>query len=306
MHPIGAPSQIKDPLDRQSSPLKSTLKMGRLVGLAVLIHFGIILLLSFATQFLEKHQSVKKSERIQIQVYERPKPPPPPPPEPEKKLEVVEKEIQPDFAPKKPEVQAPPPKPKPKPKPKKRKRKKATPKVEKKEPPKSKTPPPIRRIVGLSMESTAQGGSGPSFAVGTSRMGETAKRAVDPKRASKEPKQDKSETLPISDTREQRTAAHIPTRDVAFTKPKRLKPSKAPYPAVLKAQGIEGDVLVRVSLDKSGKVSSVKIVKGSGQKTFDEAARKAAFAEKFSPARRNGKAIPFTLSYHYRFRIEDD
>ena len=156
------------------------------------------------------------------------------------------------------------------------------------------------------MESTVQGAGGPAFAIGTSRMGETAERAVDPKRAARAPEAPKETPRVISDTREQRTAAHIPTRDVAFSKPKRMKPSKPPYPAVLKAQEIEGDVLVRVSLDKAGKVQTVKVVQSSGHEAFDKAARKAAFAETFSPARRNGKPVPFTLSYHYRFRIEDD
>ena len=49
----------------------------------------------------------------------------------------------------------------------------------------------------------------------------------------------------------------------------------------------------------------MKILKSSGHPELDEAARKAALAESFEPASRDGVAIPYTLSYTYRFRLDD-
>ena len=87
--------------------------------------------------------------------------------------------------------------------------------------------------------------------------------------------------------------------------PRRKKPVVPTYPAALKAQGIEADVPVMVSIDATGAVTSVRILKSSGYPELDEAARAAALAESFEPASRGGSAIPYTLSYTYRFRLED-
>jgi protein TonB len=88
--------------------------------------------------------------------------------------------------------------------------------------------------------------------------------------------------------------------------PKRRAPSKPPYPETLKAQGVEADVPVLVTLDDGGRVTAVKILKSSAYPEFDEAARRAALAEQFEPATRDGAPIPYTLSFTYRFRLEDD
>ena len=63
---------------------------------------------------------------------------------------------------------------------------------------------------------------------------------------------------------------------------------------------------VRVSIEANGKVSSVTVLKGSGHQAFDEAAERAAMAETFTPATRDGKPVAYTLSYSYRFRIEEN
>jgi TonB family protein len=62
---------------------------------------------------------------------------------------------------------------------------------------------------------------------------------------------------------------------------------------------------VSVDISAGGQVTRISIVRGSGYPEFDDAARQAAQRERFSPARRDGQAVPFTLTYTYRFRIED-
>ena len=168
-------------------------------------------------------------------------------------------------------------------------------------PPANEPPPkaPPRRVVGLSLESTVGGGSGPTFGTGETRSGTTDSKAADPARK-KAPT-----TTPEQAGSGNKQATRIPTAGVKLVLPRRKKPVVPDYPPALKAQGIEADVPVMVSLDATGAVTAVKILKSSGHPELDEAARKAALAESFEPATRDGVAIPYTLSYTYRFRLED-
>ena len=214
-------------------------------------------------------------EEVLVQVRQRepePEKKPPPPPVP------VERPTRPRVIAKAPPPPAPPPV----------------------APPKAK---PVR-VVGLSLESTAgEGGDGPAFAAGNTRMGETAEKAVAPSDISGAPKGDAQ--APASGTGN-KTASRIPVAGVKYVPPKRKNPKSPPYPTTLKSQGIEGDVMVLVSLDATGKVMSVKIIKGSPYPEFDEAAKTFAQSEEFEPAQRDGVPIPYTLSYTYRFRLEDE
>jgi protein TonB len=87
--------------------------------------------------------------------------------------------------------------------------------------------------------------------------------------------------------------------------PKRKQQKKPAYPETLKSQGIEADVTVMVTLDARGKVTSVKIIKPAPYPEFNAAAEATAREEEFEPALRDGMPIPYTLSYTYRFRLED-
>ena len=174
--------------------------------------------------------------------------------------------------------------------------------------PDEKRPPP--RVVGISMESTVDSGGGVSFAVGNTRAGATADVAANPEDVPKDPdaKAEIVKTPPKvvkKAAKSNRKASRIPTAKSKFVLPKRKQPSKPAYPETLKAQGIEADVPVLVSIDAAGKVTAVKILRSSGHAAFDEAARKAALAERFSPALKDGNPIPYQLSFTYRFRLED-
>jgi protein TonB len=161
----------------------------------------------------------------------------------------------------------------------------------------AKAPPP--RVVGLSLESTAEGGDGPSFAVGNTRAGATAGRAEAPKEVAPTA----AAEAPPQPTAN-RAATRIPTAGITYTMPGG-KPKQPPYPATLKAQGLEGDVGVTVQLDATGRVTKVTIVKPSPYPEFNEAARQAAADETFTPATRDGVPIPYPLTYTYRFRLDD-
>ncbi|MDP7040542.1 MAG: TonB family protein [Myxococcota bacterium] len=191
-----------------------------------------------------------------------------------------------DVEAKKEAEEKPEPKPKKKPEPPKPK-----PKVAEEKPP--EPPQKVRRIIGLSMESTVSGSGGPAFAVGNTQMGATDKTAVDPNAITKlDPslRNQKATQLPIGGR---------------LVKPKRIAEVKPVYPDLLRTQGIEADVVVVVSIAASGKVKAVKIAKPSKYPEFNQAARAAALKETFIPAKKDGVPTAYTLQYTYRFRLDE-
>lgn len=187
------------------------------------------------------------------------------------------------------------------------------PKIAKAPPPEKKAeppPPPAKappvRVVGLSLEATTEGGSGPTFAVGNTRAGETATRAVAPKDVSPAPPEHPpAPVVAPGPGKSNQVASHIPIAGVKYQMPKRRHPREPPYPATLRSQGVEDDVTVLVSIDVTGKVTSVKIIKPSQYPDMNEAARVTALAEEWEPATRDGEPMPQSISFTYRFRLED-
>lgn len=293
VRPIDTPRLIRDPLERRESRVLSTLTTLRLLVGAVIIHGLIIISFVFINRLIGSQPAFGPAERLKVSIVETPPPVAPPPPVEIEEAPVEEGPVEPEFTPP-PVVEKPRVVEKPV---------KAEAQVASTVPEVVAQEPVQRRVVGLSLESTVQG-EGPAFATGTSRMGRTQKSAEDPKRAAEAPS---GGAPPVASTTPaaQREATRIPTRDVQFEKPKRMRRNEPAYPPTLKAQGIEGDVMLSVSIDASGQVTSVSIVQSSGQAAFDRAAQQAAKEERFSPALRDGRPVAFTLTYSYRFRIED-
>jgi len=224
------------------------------------------------------HQKTVTRQQVAIEVREvKPKEPPPPPKEPE-----------PEVKPERVVAVRQPPLPKPE--------------VQPKEMPKAQP----ARVVGLSFESTvgegAGEGEGPAFAVGNTRMGETAKTAAPAKDVPKQTINKGPTTVkPVANA----VATRIPVAGVVFVQAKRKKEVKPEFPPTLKTQGLEGDVPVIVWIDATGKVTAVKILKESPYPEFNEAAKKAALADEFEPATRNGVPTATTLKYNVSFRLVD-
>ena len=291
-------TEIKDPLVRSGSSGGALLGRAALIGvLAIFVH-GAIIAVFFAASSIAKIArplQPKKEERIEIAVVEPPppapppEPPPPPPPEPP-----------PPEPP--PPPKAPPPKPKRRPPP--------PPKDVKPPPPdpidvpKDPPPPPKkkpRRIVGLSLESTVQGGKGPSFAVGNTRMGTTERTADKPEEVEKLAPSKTTKPPPPANRR----ATRIPTGAGKVVRPKPLKRVEGKYPEVYRAQNIEDTVKVRVWLDAKGKITRAKVVGPSKHAEFNKAALAAAKQWKFEPATRDG--VPFATDQilTFTFRLDD-
>ena len=225
------------------------------------------------------HQKSVARQQVAIEVREREAKPKEPPPQPPKE---PEPEVKPERA--VPLRQAPQPKVETQPK----------------EPPKVQP----ARVVGLSFESTVGDGEGAglAFGVGNTRMGETAKTAAPAKEVPQQTINKGPTTVkPVANA----VATRIPVAGVVFAQAKRKKEVKPEFPPTLKTQGIEGDVPVIVWIDEKGKVTSVKILKESPYPEFNEAAKKAAMADEFEPATRNGVPTATTLKYNVSFRLVD-
>ncbi|MEM6862756.1 MAG: TonB family protein, partial [Myxococcota bacterium] len=220
-------------------------------------------------------------------------------------IDVPEPEQEPETEPEaEPEPEAPaPPQPEPTPEPPPPPPKKTpTPSADPttpKEPPKEAPKP--QRIVGLNLESTVSSGEGASFATGNTRMGVTRKAADAPgveKLRNNEPTQ----------AGENRAATRIPAVSgdgEGIERPRfeggRLKP---PYPDIYRSQALEANVTVAVRIGADGRVERVDIARGSPYPEFEEAAVGTAKKQRFTPAKKDGRAIPWTLTYTYRFRLE--
>lgn len=262
-----------DPLVRKtpSSPLQAALLV--LLGVAAVgAHGALIVVALVASGVMGERGHRASPERVQIDVREQVAKPPEPPPDAVKAQKTVVPPKPERVA--LPEPKAPPP-PEPRPEPT----------------PAARAP---RRIVGLSMESTVDGSGGPAFAVGNTRMGETARQAEDPTAVRDTP-------APVAN----RVATRVPQATVRFVAPVKTRTVAPEYPAALKAQGIEGDVVLRVDVDATGAVTAVTVVKGSAYPELDAAAVRAARAEAYAPARRGDEAVADVLTFTVRFRLTD-
>ena len=281
--PLTAEQRAFDPLAHARGSSGKRLGILLLVALgSVAVHLGAV---GIGVLIGRNVRPTVAKEDLTIEMKEPPPPPPPPPPE--------VKPPEPPAPVEKPARQPPPPK------------------VTVPPPPATPTPPPKTapvRVVGLSLESTTEGGEGPAFAVGNTRMGETDKQAKAPKDVGPAPAG--TSTLPAAGgpTRTNQVASRIPVAGVQYGKPtpRGGKQKQPPYPPVLRSPGIEGDVTVLVNISDAGKVTGVRILKPSSYPEFDEAARKTALEQEWEPATRAGVPMAFTLSYTYRFRLEDE
>ncbi|MET0414258.1 MAG: energy transducer TonB [Polyangiaceae bacterium] len=299
LHPIDVPHLVRDPLLRRRSPLASLLATLRLLAAALGLHLFAVIVLVAAGRLMPQRPRFTSAPPLSVRVVELPPLDRDPaalvPAEPEAAEPAVPEPPRPE-----------PPKP---PRPPPRAKEAAPAPAAASDPPATNEPQPASNaepipLIGLSLESTVSG-TGPAFVTGTSRMGETPVEQKASGAPSSGPAATASGAAGSAPVGTQRVATAIPSRDEKLEKPRRLQLKEPAYPATLRAQGIEGEVLVTVSIDARGVVQQAAVLRGSGHAEFDAAALSAARAERFAPAARDGTPVPFTLSYTYRFRIED-
>jgi periplasmic protein TonB len=76
------------------------------------------------------------------------------------------------------------------------------------------------------------------------------------------------------------------------------------YPPTARRDGIQGELLMKFTILKSGKVADVEVLKSSGYPMLDEAAKKALFdASPFNPLPGNWKKDAFTITGNFVYRL---
>lgn len=88
------------------------------------------------------------------------------------------------------------------------------------------------------------------------------------------------------------------------TTPARLLKNPSPvYPADAVEKGIEGLVVLRVTITVDGHAAAVSIAESSGYPSLDQAAREAVRNWQFQPASRDGESVKWTARLPVRFRL---
>ena len=251
---------------------KGWVAAGIAIGVHVVIAGGLLIV---NPARLGRHEQV-----VEMEVHEPPPPPPeirterpqppPPTPEPAPKPRIVPRRVA-IAAPKPPPPTATPPPPN-------------------QEPPKPTDAPPV---FGVTLSSTVAGDKAAmAVPVGSTLM--TKDRM--PGKPGEVPKPSGPPGM----------RAFVPVADVYIAvQPKLLHEINSGdiYPAEAKRMGIEGKVVLKISLDSSGNVVQVRVITKAGH-GFDEAARDALRQARFSPARTSdGQAVDYSLTYTYFFEL---
>ena len=77
----------------------------------------------------------------------------------------------------------------------------------------------------------------------------------------------------------------------------------APYPPEAEKAGVQGNVVLKLTIDKDGNVTAADVVEPAGN-GFDEAAQAAALRFKFKPATRDGVPFAVKIKYSYAFTLK--
>ncbi|MHB1844509.1 MAG: energy transducer TonB [Deltaproteobacteria bacterium] len=238
-------------------------------GSALLHGLAVFLLVRAAKAPLVR----SRNEVVELEIRTPPPPPPPPtpapPPTPKPRF-VPSARIARHVSKLPPPATPPPPRPLPPPP-------NAAP------PPHPGPPPPIH--IGVSLESTVAS-SDISAPVGNSLYGAAPTVAPRPEVAS----------------RPYWAPKYVPPYQVAEL-PILVKEIKADYPPAARKAGIEGEVVLLVTVDDLGKVARVKRVSGPGH-GLDEAAIAAVHQFLFKPARFQGQSVATEIRYVYSFEID--
>ena len=95
-----------------------------------------------------------------------------------------------------------------------------------------------------------------------------------------------------------------PGKQPVIVMPKLVHFEPAPYPPGAQKEGIEGDVVLRLTIDATGQVTQAEVTEPAGH-GFDEAAQAAALKFRFEPATRDGKPVPVKILYKYSFTLKE-
>lgn len=152
---------------------------------------------------------------------------------------------------------------------------------------------------GVNASLTSQGGT-VAFSVGDTAQGDPDAPA------GKRPRKKRGTPAPAAGPAPSGVPAVAPPAPVTIKQlPRVLRVPRVAYPKRARDKRIEGTVKLRVTVGADGRVLRVKVLKGLGH-GLDRAALRALQRARFEPAKAsNGRSVPYTIRYRYRFRLED-
>lgn len=115
-----------------------------------------------------------------------------------------------------------------------------------------------------------------------------------------------AEIQPRSASTARQQSSNSVSQTVGTTPTKPARPISNPnpmYPAEAVQRGLEGRVILSVTIATSGAVTKVTIAESCGHKSLDRAALDAVRRWRFSPATRGGKPVEWTARLPIRFRL---
>jgi protein TonB len=86
--------------------------------------------------------------------------------------------------------------------------------------------------------------------------------------------------------------------------PEPLEAIQPRYPLTARQRGEEGEVLCRVTVDETGAVVEVNLVRSSGTRALDNAAMRSVGRTPFAPATVGGKPVADSIVVSVSFRLE--
>jgi len=137
--------------------------------------------------------------------------------------------------------------------------------------------------LGLSLSSMAPGSGGPAFAVGSP----SGQVAASPTGGAKAPPNN----------------APPPAPRPARTAPTLLQAAAPEYPAQARAEGIEGVVVLALTIGPDGAVEEARVLRGLGH-GLDEAALTASRNTRWTPATEGGRPIRVRRRFDVLFQLD--
>jgi protein TonB len=92
--------------------------------------------------------------------------------------------------------------------------------------------------------------------------------------------------------------AKVPSRP-----PRVLNWTDPPYPEQARQQGVEGTVVVRLTVRTDGAPSDVRVSKSSGHAALDDAAVAHVRRARFAPALKDGEPVATSITFRVKFRL---
>jgi protein TonB len=76
-----------------------------------------------------------------------------------------------------------------------------------------------------------------------------------------------------------------------------------PYPEQARQQGVEGTVVLRLTVRADGVPDGVRVSKSSGHTALDDAAVAHVRRARFAPALKDGEPVATSITFRVKFRL---